>query len=132
MRRHLPATRSGAARRPHCLQQQVFGAHAKAQAQRAVAVVRKKPIVARAQVARRRDQRRLVPGARDLKINVVLPLENDLEVVEAAAQQHRAHRGVHGCKRQWLRRAAPMAGRTSASAAGGVRSVGRRFGGRVA
>ena len=75
---------------PTAREQHLERRHAEREAQRAIAIVRIEPVVARAQVHAGGGQHRFVAGAADLEEDQALVLELDLLVVEAARQQHRA------------------------------------------
>ena len=71
--------------------EELFGrGHAELEAEGAVAVVRIEPVVARTQSQPRGDEDGLVPRARNLEEDFVLPLELNLLVVNAPRQVHRA------------------------------------------
>ena len=72
------------------LQQHLERRHAELQAQRAVAIVRIEPIIARLQAHSRRHQDRLVTSAANLKKDAVLVFHLNLFVVEPPRQVHRA------------------------------------------
>ena len=71
-------------------EQHVERRHAKLEAQRAIAIVRIEPVVARLQRQAGGDQNRLVTGAADLKKDLALVLQLDLLVVQPSREQHRA------------------------------------------
>src|SRR6476646_8848031 len=64
--------------------------HAELEAERAIAVIGIKPIIARLQSHAGRDQDCFMAGAADLKENLVLVLELDFLVVEPAREIHGA------------------------------------------
>ena len=64
--------------------------HAERQAQRAIAVVREEPVVARLQLLAGGDQDGLVAGAADLEERLLLVLELNLLVVDPPRQEHQA------------------------------------------
>ena len=106
VRRHLASTRVRVRRRAHRAVKHLGRRHAQLQAERAVAVIRVEPVVARLEHMPRRGQHGLMPGARDLEEDLVLPLELDLLVVHAARQEHRPERGEQLVARQSVGRAA--------------------------
>jgi hypothetical protein len=77
--------------------------HADREAQGAVAVVGKKPVVAGFERHARRDHDGLVPGAADLKKDQALVLELDFLVVDPPRQQHRPVNPEHLIARKNLR-----------------------------
>src|SRR5260370_24577672 len=89
MRWHLPSTRWTYAR-SYGIQKQFVRRHAQREYQGAVAVIRIEPVIAAFHRHARGHQQRLVPGARDLKINFLLALEHDLPVVYPAGEKHQA------------------------------------------
>jgi len=93
VRRHLASARRGIVFRADRGEQHVERRHAERETQRAIAVVGAEPVVARFQHERRGGQHRFVPGAADLKEDVVLLFELNLLVVKLARQEHRAVRG---------------------------------------
>ena len=92
VRRHLPAVTCRVVFRADGLQEHVERGDAERQAERAVAVVRHEPVVARAEDHARGHEDRLVAGAADLEKDLALVLELNLFVVETARQQHQAIR----------------------------------------
>jgi hypothetical protein len=81
MGRHLPSARSGIGRRAGSLQQHLFRRHAEYQAERAIAVIRIKPVVPWPQNQSGRRLDGLMSGPADLKEDFVLPFEQDFAVV---------------------------------------------------
>src|SRR5439155_5418582 len=63
------------------------------QAERAIAIVGKEPVVARPEGETRRGEHRLVSGAADLKKDLALNLELNFLVVQLARQEHAAVNG---------------------------------------
>ena len=90
MGRHLTAARRRVGFGSHGLEQHVFGGHPESQAQGAVAIVGKEPIVAGLEHHAGGGLNGLVSGAGDLKIDFALALEKDLPVVDAAGEVHDA------------------------------------------
>ena len=90
VRRHLAAARRGVVLRADGLEQHLVWRDAEHESERAVAVVREEPIVARLQQQARRDEDAFMAGAAHLKENLVLPLELDFAIVQAAREEHRA------------------------------------------
>ncbi len=90
--RHLAAAGVGVLRGADSGEEHLFAGHAEHEAKRAVAVVRVEPVVRRAEDEPGRRQHGFVPGARDLKEDLVLTLELDLLVVQPTGQEHRAIR----------------------------------------
>ena len=88
MRRHLASTRRWIGGSARGLQEHVLGRHAESQAQRAIPIIGENPIVAGAQSQARRDLNRFMPGAADLEKDFILPLEQDLPVVNATGRVH--------------------------------------------
>jgi len=72
------------------LQEHVEGRHAQGQAERAIAVVRKDPIVACAKSHPRCYFDGFVPGPADLKKDAILALERDLAVIQTPGRLHDA------------------------------------------
>ena len=70
--------------------QHLDGRDAERQRERAVAVVRKEPVVAGAQVAGESEQQRFVPRAGDLEERAVLLAQRDLAVVAETRHQRLA------------------------------------------
>ena len=64
--------------------------HPQHQTERAITVVRVKPVVRRAEHQSGGDEDRFVSGPGNLEKDLVLPLELDLLVVDTARQVHRA------------------------------------------
>ena len=116
MRRHLPATGVGVDGRADGAVEHLGGGHAQRQAERAVAVVHVEPVVRRLEDVAGSGQHGFVAGARDLEEDLVLPLELDLPVVDAARQEHRSVGGEELVAREpvgrALGRAALRLGRT--------------------
>ena len=83
---HLPAGRGGIVLRPHRLQEHLVGRDADLQAEGAVPVVAVEPVVGRLQQHRGGARDRFVPGAVDLEVDLVLPLELDFLVVDATGE----------------------------------------------
>ena len=90
VRRHLPAATRRIVSRTDGLQQLIFHCIAQREAKRTVAVVREEPVVARLERHTCGYQKRLVPGARDLKEDLLLPLEQNFAIVRAPRQVHQA------------------------------------------
>ena len=88
VRRHLAAARRRIGSRARRLQEHILGRHAQRQAQGAVAIVREEPVVAGAQREPRGDLYRFMPGATDLEKDLILPLQQDLPVVDAPGGVH--------------------------------------------
>jgi hypothetical protein len=88
VRRHLASTRRRIVLRGDGGEQHLERRDAEAEAQRAVAVVRQEPVVARLQGECRRDADRFVAGAADLEKDLALVLELNLLVVELSRQEH--------------------------------------------
>ena len=85
---HLAAAAGRIGGRAHGLQHHLIGRYAQRQAQRAVAIVREKPVVAGTHGQRRAHLQRLMAGARDLEEDLLLPFEHDFAVVYAAGEKH--------------------------------------------
>ena len=90
VRRHLAAAGVRIVGGAHGFQQLLVRRHAQRQAERAVAVVRIEPVVARPHRQSGGDQQRLVPGAGDLEEDLLLALQQDLAIVQLARQIHQA------------------------------------------
>ncbi len=90
MGRHLAASRSGVGGRAHGLLQHFVGGDAERQAESAVAVVRKKPVVPRPQDHPGGHLDGLMAGGADLEEDAILALECHLAVVEAPGGVHQA------------------------------------------
>ena len=93
VRGHLAAARVRVVLRADGAQQHLERRHAEREAQRAVAVVRMKPVVRRLQDHARGGEDRFVPGAADLEEDQALVLELDFLVVQLPRQHHGAVRG---------------------------------------
>jgi hypothetical protein len=83
VRGHLTPAAGRILRRAHGLEQLLLHGVAQRQADGAVAVVRKEPVVAGLQRHARGYQQGLMPGAGYLEEDLLLPLEQDLAVVSA-------------------------------------------------
>ena len=90
MRGHLAAAGAGVVFRSNGLQQHLQRRDAHEQAERAVAVIGIEPIHARAKQQSDRGCDGFVPGARNLKENLVLALELDFAVIEPPGEKHRS------------------------------------------
>ena len=90
VRRHLPPVGARIVFGADAGEQHVERRDAELQAQRAIAIVRIEPVVARLQREAGRDEHGFVAGAADLKKDLALVLELDLLVVELSRQQHAA------------------------------------------
>ena len=88
VRRHLASAGTRVVRGADGLEQHVHGRHAQSQAERAVAVVRVKPVVPGAGRHSRGHLDSLMACAADLKEDAFLALEQDLTVVEQARGLH--------------------------------------------
>ena len=85
---HLAAAAGRVGGRADGLQQHVVGRNAEGQAERAVAIVGEEPVVAGTQGQGSADLQRLMAGAGDLEEDLLLALEQDLAVVDAAGEKH--------------------------------------------
>src|SRR5579872_4154025 len=90
MRRHLTAARTGIVRRAHCSEQHLLRRGAQSQAKRAVAIVRKEPVVPRLHSEGGGGGDSFVSRAGDLEEYFLLPLEHDLAIVEPTRGVHHA------------------------------------------
>ena len=90
VRGHLAAAGVGIVGRADGLQQLLVGRHAQRQAERAIAIVGIEPVVAGPQHQAGGHQQRLMSGAGNLEEDLLLPLEQDLAIVEPARQIHQA------------------------------------------
>ena len=88
VRRHLPPTRLRVIRRAHCHQQHLVRRRPQSQAQRAIAIVGIKPVVARLQGKARRHANRLMARPGNLEEDFLLALEQDLPVVHPPGGVH--------------------------------------------
>ena len=88
MGRHLPAAGTGIVTRAHGLQQHVVGGRAQRQAERPVAVIRIKPVVAGLQGQGRGHAHGFMPGTGDLEEDLLLAFEHDLAVVHPPGGIH--------------------------------------------
>ena len=88
VRRHLAAAAGDICRCANTLQELLFRSIAQRQAERPVAIIRIKPIVARLQRESGRDQQRLVTSPGDLEEDFLLPLQHDLAVVHSPREIH--------------------------------------------
>jgi hypothetical protein len=113
VRRHLAAAGIRIVLGSDAGEQHLERGHAELQAQRAIAVVGKKPVVARLQRQAGGDEDGFVAGAADLEKNLALVLELDFLVIQLARQKHaavdrqqplRAETGeIHGARRRGCR-----------------------------
>ena len=87
---HLAAAGRSVGFSSHGLEQHVFRSYAQGQAQRAVAIVGKEPIVAGLEEHARGGLNGLMAGTGDLEKDLALALEKDLPVVDAAGEVHDA------------------------------------------
>src|SRR3989442_13222486 len=85
---HLAAPRVGILGRTDRGEQHLGGSHPEAEQERGGAIVGIEPVVRGAEGFARRDQHPLVTSTRDLKEDLVLPLELDLLIVDAPRQEH--------------------------------------------
>ena len=90
---HLAARGGGVILRPDGLQEHLEGGHAELEDQGPIPVVGKEPVAAGPGHHARRRRHRLVAGARDLEVDLVLPLELDFLVVDPAGEVDVAVRG---------------------------------------
>ena len=90
VRRHLAPAGTGIVGRADTLQKHVVRLDAERQAQRAIAVVRIEPVVARLQREAGGHADGLVPGAGHLEVDFLLALEQDFPVVDAPGGVHEA------------------------------------------
>ncbi len=88
VRRHLAAAAGRIGGRAHSLQEHFVRGDAQRQAERAVAIVRKEPVVAGTHGQSRAHSQRLVARAGDLEVGFLLALEQDFAVVHAAREHH--------------------------------------------
>ena len=88
MRRHLPAARARIFAAAYSSEEHGERRDAELQAQRAIAVVGKKPVVTRPEREAGGHLNGFVTGAADLEKNLALLFELDLFVVQLARQQH--------------------------------------------
>ena len=94
MARHLPTAGVRIDRGAHGAIEHFGGRYAKLQAEGPVAIIQVEPVVRRTQHQAGRRQHRFMAGTRDLKEDLVLALELNLLVVQAARRVHHAV-GVH-------------------------------------
>ncbi len=88
MRRHLPSAARQVCRRAHSLQHHFIWSNPKRQAQRAIAIVRKEPVVPRPQRQSRRHLQRLMTRGRNLEIDPLLTLQKNFAVIHVARKIH--------------------------------------------
>ena len=88
MRRHLPPAGTGVVARAHRLQQHVVGGRSQGQAERAVAVIRIKPVVAGLQGKGCGHAHGFMAGAGNLEEDLLLALQHDLPVVHPPGGIH--------------------------------------------
>ena len=84
VRGHLAATAGDIRRGTYALQQLLFGRVAKGEAERAVAVVRQEPVIARLHHHAGGDLDGFVACAGDLEEDLLLAAQNNLAIVDAA------------------------------------------------
>ena len=113
VRRHLPAAACRIGSRAHGLQHHLVGRNAQRQAQRAIAIVGKEPVVAGTQGQRRAHLQRLVARGRNLEEDLLLAFEEDFAVVHRAGEKHQPVDFNHLLRGQ-LVRGRMRSGRTSA------------------
>ncbi len=90
VRGHLAATGGRIGGGADSLQKLRCRGDAEGQDQGAIAIVRKEPVVAGAQIGRGGQQQGFMAGTGDLKVNFLLALEQDLAVVDAPRENHKA------------------------------------------
>ena len=90
VRRHLPAAGTGVVGRAYGLQKHFIRSRTKRQAQRAVAIVGVKPVVACLQREAGRHADGFMSRAGDLEKNLLLALQQDLPVINAPGHIHDA------------------------------------------
>src|ERR1035441_9102737 len=90
VRRHLASATGGVRRRAHRLLQHLARRHPERETQSAVAIVRIEPIVRGAHRHPRRHLDRLMPGAGNLEVDAVLPLQRHFAVVQPPRCVHQA------------------------------------------
>src|SRR5437764_15139562 len=90
MRRHLPAAGRWIAGSANGTEQVIFGSHAQHEAQRAVTIIRIKPVVTRPENKARGGLDGLVSSAADLEKDAVLTFEKYLAIVEPPRHVHDA------------------------------------------
>ena len=88
MRRHLAPAAGRIGSRADSLEEHLFRRHAQCEAQSAIAVIREEPVVTGTEGQRCPNLQSLVACARNLKVDFLLPLEQDLPVVDAAGEKH--------------------------------------------
>src|SRR5579863_3251037 len=88
VRGHLASAAGSVSGSADSLQEHFCGSYADGQAQGAIAVIREEPVVSRTKRQSGSDLKRLMPRPRDLKEDLLLPLEKNLAVVEPAGQIH--------------------------------------------
>ena len=88
VRRHLPPAGCRVGRRAHRLLQHFVRRDAERETQRAIAVIRIEPIVARAQHHARGHLHGLVARARNLEVDAVLALQRHFAVVQPPRGMH--------------------------------------------
>src|SRR4051812_10496339 len=88
MRGHLPAARGWIVGGTDGPKQHLLGRDAQSEGKSAIAVVRIEPVAAGAQAHRRGYLSGLVSGPADLEKNSILPLEEDLTIIDAARFVH--------------------------------------------
>jgi hypothetical protein len=83
VRGHLPTPGSAVGSGTDRLEKHVFSSHSERQGKGSVAIIRVKPIVARAEGHGGSDLDGFMAGCADLEVDFVLPLEQDFTVVDA-------------------------------------------------
>ena len=90
MRRHLPPAGPRILSRADRPEQHLVRGRPQSQAEPAVAVIRVKPVVGGLEGQSSGDAERFVAGAGDLKVDFLLPLEQDFAVIHPARHVHEA------------------------------------------
>ena len=106
VRRHLAAAGCGVVLRADRREQHLERRDAELQAQRAIAIVGKEPVVAGSEREARRGEHRFVSGAADLEKDLALIFELDFLVVQLPRQEHDAVDGEQIVARQPFEKAA--------------------------
>ena len=84
VRRHLATAGGRIVGSPNALQQHLKRRHAQHQAQSPIAIIRIKPVICRLKDQSGGHEQSFMAGTRDLEKNLLLPLQEDLAIVNAA------------------------------------------------
>src|SRR5213079_1135364 len=102
VRRHLAAAGTRVVLRADGAQEHLERRHAERETERAIAVVREEPVVARFERHAGRDEHAFMARAADLEEDQALVLELNLLVVELPREDHRAVGAYEIARRQTL------------------------------